>query len=142
VFGYLDLLDGAGGRIARFCTAEEDWRNNAPKVSCIVAGSYICHRVVSPKFGDVFEIANVPGRSAILIHAGNTEEDVEGCVLLGERFGGLVVADEDDPAHPRIEKWSIAGGTSRPALKRFMGLLAGLQTFPLEVRWATPAEWR
>ncbi len=32
-------------------------------------------------------MAEVPGRSHILFHAGNTSADTEGCILLGSRLG-------------------------------------------------------
>lgn len=40
----------------------------------------------SAKYPDVWVIKNVPNRSAILIHWGNTTKDTEGCVLCGEYF--------------------------------------------------------
>lgn len=64
-------------------TVEDLWRNNAPRVSCIPAGEYKCRRHSGPKFKDVWEIMNVPGRSAILFHAGNSDSDTLGCVLVG-----------------------------------------------------------
>lgn len=139
-FGWLDLFNDAGERVARFCAAEDDWLNNAPGKSCIPAGSYTCRRGRFPRMGETFEITNVPGRSAILIHSGNTEEDVQGCVLVGEAFGALDVKDEDDPSHTIAHKWAVV--RSKVALQRFLGLVAGLQTFPLEIRWALPGEWR
>ncbi len=70
-------------------TCEKEWLHNQPEISCIPIGTYYCKRVVSPKFGDTFEVANVSGRSAILFHSGNTEDDSLGCILVGEQFGEL-----------------------------------------------------
>ena len=67
-------------------TLEDTWRDNAREVSCIPAGTYQCKRVDSPRFGDTFEITDVTGRSHILFHRGNTEDDTRGCVLVGEAF--------------------------------------------------------
>ena len=138
VFAWLDLFDATGARVARFPTAEDDWLNNAPGKSCIVAGSYLCRRKVSPKFGETFEVTGVPGRSAILFHGGNTEEDTQGCVLLGSALGSLTVPDEDDAIHRAISKWAVVG--SKIARAKFMAALVGVQSFPLVVRWALPEE--
>ncbi|MEN8171432.1 MAG: DUF5675 family protein, partial [Chloroflexota bacterium] len=70
-------------------TLELRWLNNRRRKSCIPAGNYKCNRVDSPKFGNTFEITNVPGRSHILFHKGNLDEDSLGCVLVGEQFGNL-----------------------------------------------------
>lgn len=72
-------------------TLELPWRNNLPGLSCIPAGAYVCRRIQSPKFGNTFEITNVPMRTHILFHKGNTTHDTEGCVLVGEAFedGGI-----------------------------------------------------
>lgn len=143
VFGYLDLLNHAGVRIARFCTAEDDWLNNLVGQSCIPVGRYTCRRTVWHKTGvATFEITGVPGRDRVLFHWGNTEEHVEGCVLVGDAFGAIVVPDEDAPGKPRRLKWGIAGGSSRPAFNEFMGLLEGVERFDLEVQWAAPGSWR
>jgi hypothetical protein len=85
VFGVM-LFDGVPFAV----TAERPWLNNKPDVSCIPEGEYWCHRVKSPKFGDTFEIMNVPGRSKILFHKGNVPtEDSLGCILIGEQFEPL-----------------------------------------------------
>lgn len=67
-------------------TCEEVWAFNQRNASCIPAGRYECRRVNSPKFGNTWEVSNVPGRSAILMHKGNTTLDTEGCILIGETF--------------------------------------------------------
>ncbi len=69
-------------------TLEPPWKDNKPSVSCIPVGVYVCRRVKSPKFGDTFEIADVPGRTHILFHKGNWAKDTYGCVILGSSFVG------------------------------------------------------
>jgi len=81
------------------------WLDNAVSVSCIPSGTYLCKTVKSPKFGDVYEVTRVPGRSHILFHAGNwagdrskdKDSDSYGCILLGSRqcliSGQLGIAD-------------------------------------------------
>ncbi len=70
-----------------FClTLERPWLENRRSVSCIPTGHYLCKRVDSPKFGDTFEITNVPERSHILFHRGNLADDTHGCVLVGEQY--------------------------------------------------------
>lgn len=75
---------------------ELPWRDNRPNVSCIPPGTYPVSWRESRRW-KAFHIRNVPGRSCILIHAGNFAGDVakgfkthvQGCVLLGTRWGWL-----------------------------------------------------
>ena len=67
-------------------TLERPWRENEENVSCIPANLYMCKRIQSPRFGETFEVMDVPGRSNILFHKGNVVEDTAGCILVGERF--------------------------------------------------------
>ncbi len=79
-------------RIAKqlFCvTLEPSDRLNAPNISSIPAQQYICRRVNSPKFGQTFEITNIPGRSHVLFHPGNRIDDTLGCVILAQHVGKL-----------------------------------------------------
>jgi hypothetical protein len=147
-FGWLDLWDSDPDdprmekRIARFATGEDDWLNNLVGKSCIPPGHYRCRRSVWQKTGTpTFEITGVPGRSRILFHWGNTEENVEGCVYLGSDFGAFEVPDEDAPGQPRRLKWGIAAG-SRVAFDHFMNALHEVDEFPLDVVWAPPGTWR
>lgn len=50
----------------------------------VAVGTYQINLVWSPKFGRYMLRLEVPRRSGILIHAGNTSDDTSGCVLLGE----------------------------------------------------------
>ena len=83
---------------ARFCwTLELPDRQNMPNVSRIPPGHYLCSWGHSPRFGQVYTIDAVPGRSLIRIHHGNLAGDSEkgyrthshGCIILGARRGWL-----------------------------------------------------
>ena len=78
-----------GGDHPIIYTLEEPWKKNLKSVSCIPVGEYVCKPHSSAKFPNVWEITNVPNRSAILIHNGNTTNDVEGCVLVGLKHGKI-----------------------------------------------------
>lgn len=89
------MLTAPGGFVCY--TAELPWRDNARKRSCIPPGEYPCAIVKSPRFGRVYGLQGVPGRSHVLIHRGNFAGDVsrgfvshvEGCILLGRKIGRL-----------------------------------------------------
>ncbi|MFH1984138.1 MAG: DUF5675 family protein [Pseudomonadota bacterium] len=66
---------------------------NAVGKSNIPPGQYICKRCQSPRFGDTFEIANVPGRTNVLIHPGNSVHDTAGCVIVAQHYGKLRTGD-------------------------------------------------
>lgn len=71
------------------CTLELPDRDNKANVSRIPNGEYIIEPHNSPHFGSVWIVLNVPNRSHILIHKGNTDDDTKGCILLGQYFGKL-----------------------------------------------------
>lgn len=72
-------------------TLENPWLENQTFVSCIPAGNYKCKPFSSDQHGETWEVTKVKGRSAILFHVGNTEDETEGCILLGTAFGALDV---------------------------------------------------
>ena len=86
-------------------------RKNAINVSCIPAGSYPLKMIVSPKYGPVYKVHNVPGRTDILIHTGNTTDDTLGCIMHCSSYGLL--------------SGKIAGLSSRVAYIRLMAVLEG-----------------
>lgn len=72
-----------------FWTCENPWKNNVRNLSCIPKGIYTCQKILSPRFGQTYEITNVPNRSEIIFHVGNTVDDTRGCILLGTYLGQL-----------------------------------------------------
>lgn len=93
---------------------------NAPNVSSIPAQQYMCRRHISPQFGETFQVCNVPGRTNVLFHAGNTAPDTHGCILLASNFGKLG------------ERRAVLNSGS--TFKNFMALMEGQIAFSLTVR--------
>jgi len=82
--GSLVLANGA-----TFRTLELPWRENESNRSCIPTGLYRL-RVRSASESQRFsyrhvELLDVPGRSAILIHAANWPAELRGCIAPGYR---------------------------------------------------------
>ena len=108
---------------------ELPWKENRPNVSCIPQGKYDVQIRMSPKFGKVYHVTEVPGRSHILIHAGNlagdTEQNlkthVQGCILLGKYRGIL-----------RNQRAVLC---SRPTVRSFINYLEST-SFKLEIHEA------
>jgi len=132
-FGKLTLPDGTS-----YNTLELAWRNNESGKSCIPPGTYKVQTRNSPKFGPgVYEVMNVPGRSAILIHSGNyagnvdkgQKSNVQGCIMLG--FSRSVQSGQ-----PMINE-------SKAAMQSFMDKMGGrpftLTVVSAEGDTATPA---
>lgn len=79
-----------------------------PNITAIPRGTYeITLEVISPKYskvqfyrdvcnGKVPRLKNVKGFDGILIHAGNTDKDVSGCLLVGiNKVKGQVINSKD-----------------------------------------------
>ena len=61
---------------------ENPWMDNQTHVSCIPAGTYKAFTRVGSN-GNVIELEDVPGRTHIQFHVGNTAADVDGCIAVG-----------------------------------------------------------
>lgn len=126
-FGRLVCGDGP-----ELVSLELPWRDNKPQASSIPPGFYRCELVDSPKFGRVYGVQNVKGRSHILIHAANFAGDTAngwksellGCIAPALKAG--VLKPQNGPAQR-------AGISSREALSRLMEW-AGGEPFELEIR--------
>lgn len=115
-------------------TCEDDWKDNEKGKSCIPNGVYQLKRTVYHKHSiETFEVMNVPGRSRILVHPGNTEEDVEGCILVGTRRGTIRVARDEDTGEKDKVKRAVVN--SRAAFAQFMGSLSAVDSAQLIITW-------
>ena len=109
-------------------SVERKWQQNQRGISCIPEGTYECKRCRtspdydfkdSPKFGDTFQVMDVPDRSNILFHKGNIDDDTHGCIIVGESFD--VMFDK------------VAVKASKEGFNEFKQLTEGFDTFVLSV---------
>lgn len=84
----------------------------------IPVGQYRCRRFHGAKWPDTFEII-VEGHTAVLFHSGNTKEDTDMCVLLGQY-----------PGHVEGKRAVL---NSIATFKKFMYRLRDVQEFDLEI---------
>ena len=91
-------------------TLEEPWRNNQQDISCIPPGNYPLKLEFSPsRQRNLWTIKDVPKRTYVRVHTGNTVDDTEGCPLTGTYTGEI--------------KGKRAVMDSRAAFKRFMAAM-------------------
>ena len=94
-------------------TLEDPWKQNLTGVSCIPAGLYRCRRHSSARYPDTFVVMDVPGRTGILLHAGNTHRDTQGCILIGRDWGtidGNLGIFNSAAAFKDLLRWLASGG--------------------------------
>lgn len=111
---------------------ELPWRSNQIKVSCIPEGIYEVVMIRSPRFGRIYGVRDVPGRSSVLIHSANFAGDIykgwetqlQGCIAPHRKRGFLLNS---------YGKMQRAGLVSRPALTELMSWADG-RTFQLEIK--------
>lgn len=91
---FCDTLEDTDRGLRSDMPAEEIAKIKIPGKTAVPAGKYdVTLDVVSPRFatrsaykfcgGRLPRLIDVPGFSGILIHAGNTAKDTEGCILVG-----------------------------------------------------------
>ena len=100
--GKLYLKDSKGNTLLSFDTLELSYRGNQRQISCIPTGVYVVKAKYSFRFGKCFELQNVLGRSAILIHHGNFNADTHGCILIGQGFRDIDFDDQMDVLNSRL----------------------------------------
>ncbi len=77
-------------------TLEQIWKNNKKDLSSIPLGYYNVRPEISQKFGRHFRIQDVKDRKSILFHGYSsynkkdvlTNENTQGCILVGEKRNG------------------------------------------------------
>ena len=84
--------------------------------TAIPTGKYCVYLTRSPKFGKVLPlIYDVPAFTGIRIHSGNTDEDTQGCILVGEnKIVGRVI-------------------NSRQTMDKLMDILDGQESITIEI---------
>lgn len=121
-FGSIAIPDGP-----TLYTCEDQWRNNVVGDSCIPAGVYKCKaRPYYAKGYDAIEVTNVPGRSHILFHIGNTNVDTRGCILVGSALGYVK------------GQWAVTDSTN--AFKNILMPWFDGEEFELEIIWDFPQQ--
>ena len=96
-----------------FCdTLERPDLNNQENISCIPVGRYEVKMLMSPEHGRVLpQLIDVPGRTVIEIHSGNTVADTEGCILVGKNSAPGTLS-ESRPASDKLN--AILTAETRP----------------------------
>ena len=115
----------AGGRV--WFTVERPWAYNHRNVSCIPEGVYPVRMDYYHRGGyPAYELDNVPGRSEIKIHIGNTLDDVSGCVAIGMDMGWV------------NGKWAIKH--SKVAFHDFMAAMDGIDKTVIKIYQYKPED--
>ncbi len=106
-----------------FCVTLEpsDWFNEE-NISSIPAQQYQCMKIRSSRFGETFELVDVPNRSHVLFHAGNVLKHTTGCILLAQYFGKLY--------------GDRAVRNSGKTFRRFMEIMKNIDVFNLTIKEA------
>ena len=101
-------------------TVERPWLDNKPRESCIPEGEYSLQLGMYNRGGyQAYEVMNVPNRSLIKIHIGNTMDDIVGCIAPGKSLGYLE------------RKWGVT--SSKKAFLEFMNAMNGIEESTLHV---------
>lgn len=113
-------------------TYELPWHDNKINISCIPPGRYLAKKAVygrskQKKYRyNSFIVVNVPGRTGIFLHIGNSIEDSRGCILMGELF---------DPVRLKKKKKIVPGiRCSKKGFNEFMGNLEKETEIEIEVK--------
>lgn len=108
-------------------TIERPWLQNKPWESCIPDGEYALNPYSSSKYPNVWQVADVPGRTHILIHAANYADQLAGCIAPGT---------SRSIREPWDEERGCAVWNSRKACKRVFEYLASQDAPRLTVQSA------
>lgn len=94
-YGVHGQIESDNGTVICY-TIERPWLGNHPDVSCIPDGVYKCEPHIKSNNGqECWLLQNVPNRSGILIHTGNTDDDSEGCIIIGLMYNDEGVLESE-----------------------------------------------
>lgn len=93
---FCDTLEDTDRGLKQDLPIEENERRKVKGQTAIPVGHYNVYLTFSPRFKKQMPlINNVPAFEGVRIHAGNTQQDTEGCILVGKRNGGTLIFSRD-----------------------------------------------
>ena len=107
------------------CTLELPWNDNKSRTSCIPTGNYKAvkrHTQSSAFKYEHIHIQDVENREWILIHGGNYNTDVVGCILVGDKLTDINGDGVRDVTN------------SRKTLRTLLSLIKG-DEINIEIKW-------
>ena len=91
--------------------------------TAIPPGTYRIELTMSPRFKRVLPLLHdVPRFEGVRIHAGNTAEDTEGCILVGRERGTNAVHGSRAALEPLLAKLSAAAGPISITIRGTLGV--------------------
>lgn len=110
-------------------TVEQPWNHNQAGHSCIPEGIYtlkqrrsaVVLKTTRGAYTLGWEVTNVPDRTFIMLHPGNTMDDVEGCIAVGDQLGWVNA------------KWAVLN--SRNTFSRLMDALGEPDSIQLRIQF-------
>jgi len=104
---------------------ELPFNDNKKYISSIPAGEYKALVSTSERLGDTIELLEVPNRTDIMFHVGNTIDDLKGCIGIGNRI-------RNNMKNSRRVMRDRGLSHSKPAMKRLIKLI-GRDTFMVRI---------
>lgn len=102
---FCDTLEDADRGLANAMTLSQIQAAKRKGITAIPTGRYLMELTVSPRFGRTLPILiGVKGFEGIRIHRGNTQEDTEGCILVGENKAVGKVLNSSNTEQRLIER--------------------------------------
>ncbi len=101
-------------------TVERPWLDNKVRQSCIPEGVYDLELGMYNRGGyPAYEVKDVPNRTLIKIHIGNTIDDIVGCIAPGKSLGFME------------KKWAVS--SSKKAFTEFMDAMKDVESTKINI---------
>lgn len=109
---FCNSLEDTDRGLMQFQSVSEILAAKVKGKTAIPAGEYKCTRTMSPRFKRMMaQIMAVKGFSGVRIHSGNTAEDTDGCILLGDNTQVGRITNSRRRCNEFEMRLQVAGGT-------------------------------